>query len=58
MRTAILGAALAMIALLAGLLVADIAQFGIQALDIVGLLVVALFGFGIVGALRNPPPDE
>ena len=47
-----------MIALLAGLLVADIAQFGIQALDVVGLLVVALFAFGIVGALRNPPPDE
>ena len=58
MRTAILVAALAMIALLAGLLVADVAQFGIQALDIVGLLVVALFAFGIVGALRNPPPDE
>jgi len=58
MRTAILVAALAMIALLAGLLVADVAQFGIQALDVVGLLVVALFAFGIVGALRNPPPDE
>jgi hypothetical protein len=58
MRTAILVAALAMIALLAGLLVADIAQFGIQALDILGLLVVALFAFGIVGALRHPPPDE
>ena len=58
MRSAILVAALAMIALLAGLLVADIAQFGIQALDVVGLLVVALFAFGIVGALRNPPPDQ
>jgi len=57
-RSAILVAALAMIALLAGLLVADIAQFGIQALDVVGLLVVALFAFGIVGALRNPPPDQ
>jgi len=57
-RSAILVAALAMIALLAGLLVADIAQFGIQALDILGLLVVALFAFGIVGALRHPPPDE
>jgi len=58
MRTAVLGAALAMIALLAGLLVADLAQFGVQALDVVGLLVVALFGFGIVGALRHPPDDE
>ena len=47
-----------MIALLAGLRVADLAQFGVQALDVVGLLVVALFGFGIVGALRHPPDDE
>ena len=52
-----LAAALAMIALLAGLMIADIAQFGVQALDIVGLLVVSLFGFGIVGALRHPPDD-
>ena len=58
MRAAILVAALAMIALLAGLLIADLAQFGVQAIDVVGLLVVALFGFGIVGALRHPPPDE
>jgi len=53
-----LGAALAMIGLLATLLVIDIVRFGIQALDLVGLLVVALFGFGIVGALRHPPPEE
>ena len=58
MRGVILVAALAMIALLAGLLIADLAQFGVQAIDVVGLLVVALFGFGIVGALRHPPPDE
>jgi len=57
-RGVILVAALAMIALLAGLLIADVAQFGVQALDVVGLLVLALFGFGIVGALRHPPPDE
>jgi len=57
-RGVILVAALAMIALLAGLLIADLAQFGVQAIDVVGLLVVALFGFGIVGALRHPPPDE
>jgi lipopolysaccharide export LptBFGC system permease protein LptF len=53
-----LGAALAMIGLLAALLIVDIARYGIQALDLVGLLVVALFGFGIVGALRHPPPEE
>jgi hypothetical protein len=57
-RALALGAALAMIGLLATLLVIDIVRFGIQALDLVGLLVVALFGFGIVGALRHPPPEE
>jgi hypothetical protein len=46
-----------MILLLAGLMVADLAQFGVQAIDVAGLLVVALFGFGIVGALRHPPND-
>ena len=58
MRSAVLAAALAMIGLLAALLVVDIVRFGIQALDLAGLLVVALFGFGILGALRHPPPDE
>jgi hypothetical protein len=53
-----LGAALAMIGLLGALLVIDIVRFGLQALDLAGLLVVALFGFGIVGALRHPPPEE
>jgi hypothetical protein len=53
-----LGAALAMTGLLAALLIIDIVRFGIQALDLAGLLVVALFGFGILGALRHPPPDE
>jgi hypothetical protein len=57
-RGVVLAAALAMIALLATLLIVDIARFGIQALDLVGLLVVALFGFGIVGALLHPPPEE
>jgi hypothetical protein len=57
-RGIVLAAALAMIALLATLLIVDIARFGVQALDLVGLLVVALFGFGIVGALRHPPPEE
>jgi hypothetical protein len=56
-RTGVLVAALAMILLLAGLMVADLAQFGVQAIDVLGLLVVALFGFGIVGALRHPPDE-
>jgi hypothetical protein len=58
MRNVALAAVLAMIGLLAALLVVDVVHYGIQALDVVGLLVLALFGFGIVGALRHPPPGE
>ena len=59
MRTPILVAALAMIGLLFVLMVIDIAESGLQGLTLVSLLVLALFGFGIVGALRDaPPPDE
>ena len=58
MRGIVLAAALAMILLLAALLVVDLVRFGVQALDLAGLLVLALFGFGIVGALLNPPPEE
>jgi hypothetical protein len=58
MRNVALAAVLAMIGLLAALLVVDVVRYGIQALDVAGLLVLALFGFGIVGALRHPPPGE
>jgi hypothetical protein len=58
MRVAILVAALAMTALLAALTVAVVVQHGPDPLTIVSLLVIALFGFGILGALRNLPPEE
>ena len=57
-RGAILAAALAMIALLAALTVTSLVQNGPDPLTIVSLLVLALFGFGILGALRHPPDDE
>ncbi|HEY8638702.1 MAG TPA: hypothetical protein VIL64_05645 [Solirubrobacteraceae bacterium] len=58
MRVAILVAALAMTVLLAALTVAVVVQHGPDPLTIVSLLVIALFGFGILGALRNLPPEE
>jgi hypothetical protein len=57
-RVAILAAALAMIALLATLTITVLVRNGPDALTIVSALVLALFGFGIVGALRHPPDDE
>ena len=51
-------AALAMIALLGALTVTSLVENGPDPLTLLSLLVLALFGFGIVGALRHPPPPE
>jgi hypothetical protein len=57
MDRAILAAALAFILLLAGLTVTVTIQEGPDVLTVGSLLVLAMFGFGIVGALRNPPRE-
>jgi hypothetical protein len=54
-RTAILVAVLLMIVVLGGLTIAVVVQNGPDPLTLVSLLVLALFGFGIVGSLREPP---
>jgi hypothetical protein len=51
-------AALAMIALLGALTVVVAVRSGPDPLTVVSLLVLALLGFGILGALRNPPPPS
>lgn len=58
MRTAILVAVLAMILVLGGLTVVVVIRNGPDPLTVVSLLVLALFGFGILGALREPPPPR
>ena len=55
MNRAILAAALAFIVLLAGLTVAVAVEHGPDILTVGSLLVLAMFAFGIVGALRHPP---
>ena len=57
-RTVILGAALLFIAMLASLTVYVAVTSGITVLMPVALLVLGLFGGGIVGALRTPPPED
>jgi hypothetical protein len=58
-RAAILTAALLFIAILAGLTVTAAINGGVNVLTVVSLVVLALFGVGIVGALlRAPPPDD
>jgi hypothetical protein len=57
-RTTILVAVLAMILVLGGLTVVVVIRNGPDPLTLVSLLVLALFGFGILGALREPPPPR
>jgi hypothetical protein len=54
-RNITLGAALAFVALLAGLTLSVVVDSGIDILSAISLLVLALVASGIVGALRNPP---
>ena len=58
MRTAVLVAVLTMIVVLGGLTVVVVIRNGPDPLTVVSLLVLALFGFGILGALREPPPPS
>jgi hypothetical protein len=58
-RAAVLAGTLAIIGLLIGLTVAGAASGDINALGVVvTLLVLALLGFGVLGALSSRPPDE
>lgn len=56
-RRLALTAALTLIAVLTFLTVALMVQDGVDARTVVSLLVLALIGFGVLGAL-NQPPDE
>jgi len=57
-RTVILGAALLFIGILAALTAYVCVTSGISVLTPVALLVLGLFGTGVVGALRHPPPED
>jgi len=56
-RTLTLAAALAFVALLAGLTLAVVLEEGLDILSVISLLVLALVASGIVGALRHPPSE-
>ena len=56
-RNATLAAALALIGLLAFLTIRVAAEHGIDVLVVLSLIVLALLGFGVLGALTTPPDD-
>jgi hypothetical protein len=57
-RGFVLAGVLVLICLLGALTVAVIVSHGLDILVIVSLLILALLGFGVLGALTTPPPDE
>jgi hypothetical protein len=57
MRQIVFAIALLFMGLLAVLTVFDAIDNGINALDAVSILVLALFATGVIGALRHPPPE-
>ena len=57
-RTAALGGSLMLILLLAALTIQVAVAEGIDILVVVSLIVLALLGFGVLGALTTPPPGD
>ena len=57
MREALLAIVLVFIALLAALTIHALVEGGPDILTVLSLLVLAMFGFGVVGALRHPPDE-
>jgi hypothetical protein len=57
-RTFVLAASVAIICLLAFLTISVAVREGIDVLVVVSVIILALLGFGILGALSSQPPDE
>jgi len=57
-RTLVLGASLAIICLLGVLTVSVAVREGIDVLVLLSFVVLALLGFGVLGAFTSSPPDE
>jgi hypothetical protein len=57
-RVVALISSLALICLVAALTISVAVDEGVDILVIVSLVVIALLGFGVLGALASPPPDE
>jgi hypothetical protein len=57
-RNFALGASLLLIALLATLTISVAIEHGVDVLVVVSLILLALIGIGVIGALTSASPDE
>jgi hypothetical protein len=58
LRVGVLTIALVFIGALAVLTVLDFVHYGLTAVGVLAVLILVLFMIGIVGALRQQPPNE
>jgi hypothetical protein len=58
MQSTMLAVAVAFVVLLGTLTVSVVFSSGFDFLTVLSLLILALIGFGVIGALMNQPPDE
>lgn len=58
MQSAILVVVLAFVVVFGAMTVSVAIDSGFDVLTVLALLVLALIGFGVLGALRETPPDE
>jgi hypothetical protein len=56
-RTLALVGSLAIICLLAFLTISVAVERGVDVLVVLSVIILALLGFGVLGALTSPPPD-
>ena len=57
-RTAILVAGVTFCGLFAALTIAVALSDGVTIFVVISLLIVAMIASGLIGAIRNPPPDD
>jgi hypothetical protein len=58
MESVMLAVVVAFVVLLAALTISVVAESGFDFLTVLSLLLLAVIGFGVIGALLNRPPDE
>jgi hypothetical protein len=58
MQSTVFAVVVAFFALFAAMTVSVVVEHGFDVITVLALLVLALIGFGVVGALLNRPPDE
>ena len=57
-RTAVLVAGVVFCGLFGALTIVVAVESGPTVFTLIGLFIVAMIGAGLIGAIRNPPPDE